>query len=155
MDRSKVGCLTLTKAPAPVRLAKQGKLAMLLTDTKFPRFGTFAQCTDSEPDLFFDESSASISQAKSLCQGCPVIKQCAEWALRYEEFGVFGGLSAKERKMIRGTSELQDPNEIERARQDLNFILQASASEVALRFGVDTRTVVRWRNILRPVKEVS
>ena len=90
-----------------------------------------------------------------MCQGCPVIKQCADWAIRYEEFGVFGGLSAKERNMIRGANGPLDPNAIELAKRDLKFILEASAREVALRFGVDTRTVVRWRNILRPVKEVG
>jgi hypothetical protein len=155
MDRSKVGCLTLTKTPAPVRLAKQGKLGVLQIKTQFPLFSGVARCTDAEPDLFFDESPASISRAKSMCQGCPVIKECADWAIRYEEFGVFGGLSAKERNMIRGTNGPLDPNEIEQARRDLKFILEATASEVALRFGVDTRTVVRWRNILRPVKEVG
>lgn len=41
-------------------------------------------------------------QAKKICMSCPVINNCREHALTTpEEFGVWGGLTEKERKEIR------------------------------------------------------
>jgi hypothetical protein len=107
-----------------------------------------------DTELFFSESKTQIARAKAVCQGCPIMRECASWAIRHEEFGVFGGLSAKERHVIRGGQPVTDTSDIENIRADLQFIMLASAREIALRFGVDIRTVVRWRNILRPLKEV-
>lgn len=39
--------------------------------------------------------------AKEVCSRCPVIKQCREYALEWEEHGVWGGMSAIERKRHR------------------------------------------------------
>jgi hypothetical protein len=82
------------------------------------------------------------------------MRSCAEWALRFEDYGVFGGLSAKERYLLRGGKSALNPQEQEIVWQETTFILRASAKEVALRFGVEPRTVVRWRNLLAPMKEV-
>ena len=49
-------------------------------------------CHNSDPDLFFSETAAEISVAKSLCGQCPVQSQCLEAALsRQEPCGVWGG----------------------------------------------------------------
>jgi hypothetical protein len=59
-------------------------------------------CT-SFPDLFFltgNENSAN-REAKKLCNTCPVIKECAVYALKWEREGIWGGLSAKERNQMR------------------------------------------------------
>jgi len=46
---------------------------------------------------------------------------------------------------MKSTSSIHD------LTRELNFVMSASAKEVSLRYGVDSRTVVRWRNILRPM----
>ena len=49
-------------------------------------------CHTADPDLFFSEATTDINQAKALCGGCPVARQCLEGALsRAEPFGVWGG----------------------------------------------------------------
>ena len=49
-------------------------------------------CHTADPDLFFSEITSEINQAKSLCGGCPVARQCLEGALsRVEPCGVWGG----------------------------------------------------------------
>ena len=144
----------MTKAPISIRLARQGVMATGLQQVQLPDFSNDAACVDSSPELFFAETPREIASAKSICNQCPLIRNCAEWALRFEEYGVFGGLSAKERHLLRGGQPALDPNEQEIAWRQTEFILLASAKEVAMRFGVEPRTVVRWRNLLAPMKEV-
>ena len=49
-------------------------------------------CHASDPELFFNEDSAAITQAKALCGGCPVKAKCLAGALsRAEPCGVWGG----------------------------------------------------------------
>lgn len=40
--------------------------------------------------------------AKEVCQQCPVIDPCLDYAVvNYEKFGIWGGTSEKERRIIR------------------------------------------------------
>jgi WhiB family transcriptional regulator, redox-sensing transcriptional regulator len=40
-------------------------------------------------------------EAKKICQQCPVMQECREWALEHKEsYGVWGGLSEGERDKI-------------------------------------------------------
>lgn len=61
-----------------------------------------ANCLNVDPDLFFPERGASTKEAKAVCQGCDVRKDCLEYALANgEKFGIWGGLSERERRRIR------------------------------------------------------
>lgn len=56
------------------------------------------------PDAFFAEieNIGDIQMAKRLCKTCPVMIQCAEHAMRFNiPDGVWGGMSAGERKVLR------------------------------------------------------
>lgn len=49
-------------------------------------------CHVGDPDLWFAEAPADLEQAKQLCAGCPVRRQCLAAALeRAEPWGVWGG----------------------------------------------------------------
>lgn len=48
-------------------------------------------------ELFYSEDPEEIDTAKSICEGCPVQKQCLIQGL-HEEFGIWGGLTPEERK---------------------------------------------------------
>lgn len=62
----------------------------------------FASCLGVDPDLFFPERGASTKEAKSICQGCVVREDCLEYAIANgEKFGIWGGLSERERRRIR------------------------------------------------------
>lgn len=61
-----------------------------------------AACLDADPELFFPSypSCLSVTEAKEICQACPVRQQCAELALTRPEiapFGIWGGLTEWER----------------------------------------------------------
>jgi WhiB family redox-sensing transcriptional regulator len=60
-----------------------------------------AACKGLDPELFYAESGAAIVRAKSMCAGCPSRERCLEWAIRREEFGVWGGTTARERAAMR------------------------------------------------------
>lgn len=61
-----------------------------------------ANCLGVDPELFFPERGASTREAKEVCKGCAVREACLEYALTTgEKFGIWGGLSERERRRIR------------------------------------------------------
>jgi len=61
-----------------------------------------ANCMGVDPDLFFPERGSSTREAKEVCRGCVVREECLEFALENgEKFGIWGGLSERERRRIR------------------------------------------------------
>ena len=61
-----------------------------------------ANCLGVHPDLFFPERGASTREAKEVCRGCVVREACLEFALNNgEKFGIWGGMSERERRRIR------------------------------------------------------
>lgn len=60
-----------------------------------------AACADSDPDLFFPTPGGSATEAKAICAGCPVRDECLADAIRTgEEYGVRGGVSARQRRFM-------------------------------------------------------
>ena len=61
-----------------------------------------AKCLHAEPDTFFPEKGGSTREAKRICVDCPVRDECLEFALANDErFGIWGGLSERERRRLR------------------------------------------------------
>lgn len=61
-----------------------------------------ANCMGVDPDLFFPERGMSTREAKEVCRGCVVQEDCLEYALANgEKFGIWGGVSERERRRIR------------------------------------------------------
>lgn len=57
------------------------------------------------PEAFYpiqDEyKTTDIRIAKSLCETCPVLNECAVFAFKWEDEGIWGGLTARERLRIK------------------------------------------------------
>jgi WhiB family transcriptional regulator, redox-sensing transcriptional regulator len=61
-----------------------------------------ALCAQTDPDLFFPEVGERNPAAKAVCGRCAVRQQCLAVALdNREPYGIWGGLSADERKRFR------------------------------------------------------
>ena len=61
-----------------------------------------ALCAQTDPEAFFPEKGGSTREAKKVCLGCDVRSECLEYALANDErFGIWGGLSERERRRIR------------------------------------------------------
>jgi WhiB family redox-sensing transcriptional regulator len=80
----------------------------LLLQTPEPVWQRQANCMGVDPDLFFPERGASTREAKEVCRGCVVQEDCLEYALANgEKFGIWGGLSERERRRIRRRRSLE------------------------------------------------
>ena len=72
-----------------------------------------ANCRGVDPDLFFPERGASTREAKAACRGCEARVDCLEYALAHgEKFGIWGGLSERERRRVRRQRALDRRNAI-------------------------------------------
>lgn len=85
---AEVGLLALLGLPAPQEWQKR------------------AACLGVDPKLFFPKRGDSTADAKAVCRGCPVRQICLDTAMAAgegegERFGIWGGLSERERRRIR------------------------------------------------------
>jgi len=63
---------------------------------------TDALCSQTDPEAFFPEKGGSTRDAKRICTTCDVRAQCLEYALQNDErFGIWGGLSERERRKLK------------------------------------------------------
>lgn len=61
-----------------------------------------AACAEIATEMFFPEKGGSTRDAKKVCADCTVAAQCLDFAMRNDErFGIFGGLSERERRKLR------------------------------------------------------
>jgi len=64
-----------------------------------------AACKGMDPNLFIPDRgsagcNADVMAAKAVCRECPVRQECLEYGLM-EKQGVWGGLSERERRILR------------------------------------------------------
>lgn len=75
-----------------------------MTPPPYPPFTGFEPCATTDPEIFYPEKGKSgphPSKAKALCRSCDLISECQEWAVWFEEDGIWGATSGKERMEIR------------------------------------------------------
>ena len=61
-----------------------------------------ALCAQTDPEAFFPEKGGSTREAKRVCTTCEVRDECLEYALAHDErFGIWGGLSERERRRLK------------------------------------------------------
>ena len=70
-----------------------------------------AICASVDPEAWFPPKGASTREAKAICRGqggrpgCPVRLKCLEYALANDDrFGVWGGMSERERRNLKRRS---------------------------------------------------
>lgn len=90
-----------------------------MSDIKPPWEFEDPKCAEVGTEIFFakdrDEPGAhkvpanEYALAQSLCQRCPHKAECAEWGIRYETHGVWGGLTPQQRSRIRTKNKIQLP----------------------------------------------
>lgn len=134
-----------------------------------PTFSAPALCAETDPEAFFPDKGGSVKDAKRLCGACPAQEECLQWALDNDErFGVWGGLSERERRRLRRTQAArraaQEPATVvaphrrpprtaprpwttQEARDAIRALTARgfSAKEIARELGISDRTVHRHR----------
>ncbi len=86
----------------PVRLGMPGLRPAVADDDNPLAWQSDSLCAQTDPEAFFPEKGGSTRDAKRICTGCSVRAQCLEYALENDErFGIWGGLSERERRKLR------------------------------------------------------
>jgi WhiB family transcriptional regulator, redox-sensing transcriptional regulator len=86
----------------PVRLGIPGLRPQVVEDDNPLAWQTDALCAQTDPEAFFPEKGGSTRDAKRICTTCEVKAQCLDYALQNDErFGIWGGLSERERRRLR------------------------------------------------------
>lgn len=94
----------LGDGPLDLRLpAEDANVFELLLDNDGPlAWQDRALCAQTDPEAFFPEKGGSTREAKRVCEACEVRQECLEYALAHDErFGIWGGLSERERRKLR------------------------------------------------------
>lgn len=70
-----------------------------------------ALCAQVDPELFHPELGGTAAIAKRICLGCPVRRDCLEYALEHgENHGVWGATSPDQRRAIRRARDTRRPS---------------------------------------------
>lgn len=75
-----------------------------MSEPFMPTWRCRAVCREADPEAFFPPRGGSARPAKRVCSRCPVAAECLDEALGYpasEDFGIRGGLSERERVVLR------------------------------------------------------
>ncbi|SFE25612.1 transcription factor WhiB [Actinopolyspora alba] len=84
------------------RVAELDVLAGLIEAEEDQDWQERALCAQTDPEAFFPEKGGSTREAKRICAGCEVRSECLEYALEHDErFGIWGGLSERERRRLK------------------------------------------------------
>lgn len=74
-----------------------------------PEWQERALCAQTDPEAFFPEKGGSTREAKRICNRCEVKAECLEYALGHDErFGIWGGLSERERRRPKRKGDVGD-----------------------------------------------
>jgi WhiB family redox-sensing transcriptional regulator len=87
------------------RFSPSGTISLMHIETLTPADRAWqaqALCAQTGADFFFPEPGSSVREAQRICGMCEMRSACLEYALTHDErFGVWGGLSEKERQNLR------------------------------------------------------
>ena len=84
---------------------------LYLLEMLHPDWHRDAACRGLDTDIFFPERGELITQATSVCKGCPVRVECEAQARdQKEDQGIWGGLSAHERRLRKKHRRLELAN---------------------------------------------
>jgi WhiB family redox-sensing transcriptional regulator len=79
-----------------------------MVEVGIPPWMSSAACAEIPGDLWYPEKGSNqfTSNVKAVCKGCPVQRQCLDYAIaNCENDGVWGGLTVKERRKLRRARE--------------------------------------------------
>lgn len=79
-----------------------GKVPADVTTARLGPWSQQALCAQTDSEIFFPAHDDPGTEAKHICQRCPVRVACLRFALSNDErFGIWGGLDADERAALR------------------------------------------------------
>ena len=124
----------------------EGKYPEFLENLELPRELTGGgACAGADVNLFFSDNIGEINQAREICISCPLMAACLDYATFAEEFGVWGGTTAGERKNLRNGKPLFTLEERRFAVDFRNDVIKMTAAAFAQKYEMTERTCYRWK----------
>jgi len=115
-----------------------------------PAWQEYAICRQSDPERWFPEKGGSTKVIKKICNSCPVQYECLEYALdNGEAFGVWGGLSEQERRLLRRRTRHSVDVEARRAHVARLTAAGLDSEQIATELRMTARQVLRDRAALK------
>lgn len=79
-------------------------------DVSLPSWRDHAACLGMDTEVFFDNTAEGVAKAKAVCADCSVWEDCLDLALEDSLEGVFGGMTADERRdLLSGRPRRRSP----------------------------------------------
>jgi len=66
-----------------------------------------AACKGKPLDWFYPLTNESNEEAMAICDDCPVRQECLDYGVKHEEFGIWGGMTAKDRQRLRKQMQIE------------------------------------------------
>ena len=124
----------------------EGKYPEFLENLEIPvEITQGGACMGADSELFFSENIAEIKQAREICVSCPLLAKCLDYATFAEEYGVWGGTTAGERKFLRAGKPLFTLEERRFAVDFRNDVIKMTAAAFAQKYEMTERTCYRWK----------
>jgi hypothetical protein len=110
----------------------EGKYPEFLENLEIPvEITQGGACMGADSELFFSENIAEIKQAREICVSCPLRAKCLDYATFAEEYGIWGGTTAGERKVLRAGKPLFTLEERRFAVDFRNDVIKMTAAAFA------------------------
>jgi hypothetical protein len=125
----------------------EGKYPEFLENLEIPvEITQGGACMGADPELFFSDNIAEINQAREICISCPLMAKCLDYATFAEEFGVWGGTTAGERKVLRAGKPLFTLEERRFAIDFRNDVFNnIAAAAFSQKYSMTERSYYRWK----------
>jgi hypothetical protein len=133
----------LVRAPEVVSLAKKGQLGPILDRSKQGSGQSEFACIKSAGISAEFAWIADTSQARPSCPECSMLEICVKEFSRSDLRGRWAHLSS-----LKIGNRHETDGELARLAHEMDSILNGSPNALAEQFGVDARTVARWRKLL-------
>lgn len=106
-----------------------------------------ALCAQVDSELWFPDKGGSVKEAKQICQACPVLSSCLEYALATDErFGVWGAMSERERRRLKRGVTPEPPKVTTQQHDDGRELVTTRQLAQRLGIRVDKNTAAKLRN---------
>lgn len=74
---------------------------VLIPVTPLEKWAREANCRGLDSEAFFPVDAGYAPQyIERICERCPVSTECLAWGMRYDEEGVWGGMTQKQRRRL-------------------------------------------------------
>lgn len=123
-------------------------------DWVLPDFGGRQECLQVDPELFFPSTGGLEPQRarelQPLCDSCPVVSACLEYALANHVTGVWAGTSTSQRAQMRRNAGIHLNEQQRRAARNRDTVTKLTrkgytSEQIVAHTGIHEHTVYRAR----------